>query len=143
MVAKEISTLVAESLDDILQCVYKNANTGARSIVYIVVEQILFDLLRRGVIFETLDMHIFTCVKSSNADDKVCENLFSDNSFTAPIPNFIQLKTDEQIAAERVATKMEQQLTMDTWDSAGKRVASELVSLPSRTVSAPSLSLVD
>lgn len=46
LVAKGISTLVADSLEDILQCADEKAHTGGRSVVYNVVEKMFFDLSR-------------------------------------------------------------------------------------------------
>lgn len=45
LVPKEISTLLADALDDILQCTYEKERTGVLSLVYFV-EQIFFHLLR-------------------------------------------------------------------------------------------------
>lgn len=47
MAAEEISALVAEFFDDILQCAYETERTGVRSFIYKVVEQVLLNLLRR------------------------------------------------------------------------------------------------
>lgn len=136
IVAKEITTLVEESLDDILQCAYENARSGVRSVVYNVVEQVVFDLIRQDVIGETLDKHISAYLDTENAADKVCDKLLSNNSFMTPIATFVKRKTNETIAAERVVAKMKEHLHITAPDPAVKHIERKSVSPPSRTESA-------
>lgn len=122
MVAKVTLTHFEESLDDILQCAYESARTAVRSGLYKVVEQVLFYFLRRGVSGETLDGYVSTYFNIGNTDDKAGKKLLSINYAMAPISKFIQRRTGEAIAAERVATKMEDHLNVHKSDTAVKYV---------------------
>lgn len=93
MAAKEIWTLVRDSLDDILQSTYEKAGSGGFSVVYNDVEKIPFDLLSREVMYATVDNHIANYFDSSDAADKIGEELLCTNAFMAPIPGFIQRTT--------------------------------------------------
>lgn len=90
MVVEENSTLVRETLNDILQCAYKNARVVARPVNYIIMKQVLIDLPRRDVIHKTLHRHISICFKFDDAARKFCEVLLLSNSITSPIAVFVQ-----------------------------------------------------
>lgn len=49
---------MADALDETLQYAYEKELTGARSVVYNVVQQMFFDLLRGDVMDGLLDKHI-------------------------------------------------------------------------------------
>lgn len=71
LVAKEIRSLVVDSLDDVLQCAYERACIGVRSVVYNVVVPNLFDMSRDEAIGEILEKHIAKFSDTSNTPDKV------------------------------------------------------------------------
>lgn len=68
--AKKRLTLVADFLDDILQCTYENAGTAVWPVVYSIVEQVLFDSFRRDVISKSLPKHLSTYFSTSKAINK-------------------------------------------------------------------------
>lgn len=92
MVAKWISTLVVDSLGDILQCPYEKVGMGGRSVVYNVIEKMLFDLLRREVMNKFLDKPIANYFDTSEAVDKISGKLLFTNAFITPIAAIIQRK---------------------------------------------------
>lgn len=107
-VSKEISTLQAESMPDILQW----RNEKARTRVCFTLSFIL--LLSRPYSFFTSGSdgrdprkNIANYFDTSNARDKISEKLLSIKGFVTLIAAFIQRGTGEAIATERVATKME------------------------------------
>lgn len=113
--AKGIPTLLADSLVDIPQCANEQARTGARSVVYIVVEQILFNLLCRVCrerMVEILDQHFMKYFDNSDTTDNVDEKILSANAFMAPFAVLIQREASEAVTQERVATKREKQLEL-------------------------------
>lgn len=50
MVVNELSSLIAECLEDILQFRFENSNTDLRYVVYNILERFLFALIRRNPI---------------------------------------------------------------------------------------------
>lgn len=106
LVTNEISKLVADSLDGILQSSYVKRRIGVCSFVSKDFEQILFDLFRRGVMEDILDNHITRFFDTSNATDEIGEKLLSITAFMARISTFIQLRISKAVTAERVSTKM-------------------------------------
>lgn len=110
LVAKEIPTLVADLLDDIRQCSYEKARSGARSLVYNVIEQIPFDFLRGEVKVVISHKQIAKYFDINDTAYDVCEKLLSSNAFMAPDDAFVQRRTIEAVTAEHVATKMTEQL---------------------------------
>lgn len=60
MVSKEVSTIATELLCIIQQFFYKITRTGAHSVVYYVVEQVLYDFLPQVVIAVSLQRYILT-----------------------------------------------------------------------------------
>lgn len=63
---------MADNFDNILQCPYEKVRTAVPPIVYIVVERILFDLLRQEVVEKIFKKPIATYIDIGNAADKVC-----------------------------------------------------------------------
>lgn len=92
LVAKDISTLEANSLVDTLQFACKKVRTGVGSVDYKIVERILLDLLHREVMDEILENFIANHSDTSDAADKNGEKLLSKNAFTAPIAAVIRCK---------------------------------------------------
>lgn len=143
LVAKEVPTMVADLLDDSLQCTYKKARTGILFVVYNVVGQIQFHLLLREVMNEILDEHIAEYFDPSDTAGKVSEQLPSTNTSMALIAAFIQRRTSEAVAVECVSKNMEEQLRLQAVDADAKHVMQKSVSPPSRTDLAPSNSPSD
>lgn len=137
LVAKESTALVENSLHDILHWVYKEARTGVQSVVYNVVDEILFDLLREDVTDWTLHKHITKYFDTRDPNSKVGEKLLSTYVFMGPIPALIQRRTSEAVTVERVSTKMEKQLRLQRVDADAKCCTKTSVSLPSHTDAAP------
>lgn len=77
---KEISTLVVDFLNHILQCGYEKWKTGVHSVVNSVVEQLLFDWLRREVMDDILEKHIANYFDSSDATNKSGGKLLCTNA---------------------------------------------------------------
>lgn len=96
---KGIQLLVAELVDDILECANQKARVKARSIVYNVVEQILLDLLSRELMEEILANYIVKYFDTTDTAYRVGQKLLSTNSFMAPIATFIQHSTRRVVAA--------------------------------------------
>lgn len=136
VVAREISALWLEFLNDILQCAYENARSGVRSVTYNVVELVFSDLQRREEISRTLHGYISTYVDHGDAADIVRKRLFSTKPFAAPIAVFIQGRTGKAIAVERINTNMESQMNALIPYSAAKHTTSKSVSPPIRTSTA-------
>lgn len=90
MAAKEMSALVLDLLEGILQPTYEKGHPRTRSFVYVVFEQILFDLSRREVSDNALDKHIASHFDTSHATDMIGRKLLTTNAFKAPITSFIQ-----------------------------------------------------
>lgn len=135
--AKEISTIVVDSLDDIQPYKYEKVCTALHCIVGAFVEQILFDLLCREMMHEILDRNIGSYFDTSNTNGKVGEKLLFLNAFLPPMPVFIRHSTSKVVSAERIVTKMEKQLKLETLKADLKPIAQKLVSLQSRTDSVP------
>lgn len=142
LVFREIPTLGANSLDNILQCTCENARTKVCFVVYKVVEQIIFELFRGEVFDEILEKNISKYFDTSYTADKVGKQILSLNDFMVPITAFTLYRTSKSISAERVATKVEKKLKSQAVDTEVKRVQKS-VSPPSRTNSAPSHSSSD
>lgn len=77
MVAKEISTLVSDSLDDLLQWAYGRLGMRFSFVVNIFIEQMLFDLVRGEVMYQILGKHIAEYFDNSNTARKVGESYYS------------------------------------------------------------------
>lgn len=121
-VAKEIPTPVAESLNDILQCAYEKARTGARSVAYIVVQQFIFDLFCREVMDEIPEKHLANYFDTSDDTYKIGKRLLFVNAFMAPVATFVQCRTGGLLAAEDLGTKIEKTLRSRTLDAYAQRV---------------------
>lgn len=106
MVAKECSTVVADSWDDIMQCSYDMAGTGVCSVVYNAVEKILLHLLRSEMMNKTVDKHIANNFDTANSVDKIYGNLQSTNAYIASIVVFMKQEVSEAFLAVHIASKV-------------------------------------
>lgn len=143
LLAKGITRLVADSLDELLHCTYEKVHTGNRSVFYSIVKQIHFDLLHEKLMDQSLNKHIAEYFDTSETAEKAGEKLLSANAFTAAVAALIPCRSSKAVAADRIATDMEQQLRLRTVDPDAKRIMRKSVSPPSRTDSAPSFSSSD
>lgn len=84
------ATLVDESFDDMLCFSYHSAQSGFRSVVYIVLEQVLLDLLHKDVISDTMDALMTKCFDTCAAAKKLSKSLLKLSSFMAPLVTFVQ-----------------------------------------------------
>lgn len=67
-------------LEDILQCIHEDQSTEVRSVVYKVVEQILFGSLSKELAWEALIGHVSTIFSICNAAIKVCKSNFPSSA---------------------------------------------------------------
>lgn len=58
LVTEELRTLVKESVDFIFRSLYHNTQNGICSVEYVVVKQVMVDLLHKDVIWKTPDAQI-------------------------------------------------------------------------------------
>lgn len=112
---------------------YRNSQSGIRSVVYDVDEQLMLDLLRKDVIGEKLDRHIAKFFDTEAATDGLSKKLMTSSSFMAPIATFVSRRPDSAIAdmgtAAAKASKIEQfdaiEIYNDVIDSPPSRLESE------------------
>lgn len=80
-----MGTIVEEVLDDVLCKKFHNVQSGVRSVLYIVVDQVILDLLCKDVIEETLDLDIAKLFYTDEAAEGLTSKmLLTSNSFVAP-----------------------------------------------------------
>lgn len=79
IVGQENLPPVPKSMEGILLCSYKNARAGICSVMLIVDDQILLDVLLRDDIDDTFDKYISTYFTFSDAVHKVCGKLLTLN----------------------------------------------------------------
>lgn len=103
---KDTSPLVAESLDDIMQCPFMNPPTGVQLAIYKVVEQGLLHLLRRCGTGETLNIHVPTNFSFTNGANPVRGKLLPAKAFVTPIAAFLEHKSGQATKMESSITKM-------------------------------------
>lgn len=94
LVAGKLTKLVQGTLKDILCTFYQNSQSSIHSVVYIVVEQVMLNLLRKDAISETLVGHNTKFVNAEAATDRLSDKLLTWSSFLAPIATFERCKTD-------------------------------------------------
>lgn len=76
LVAKEMPLLVADSVDDTMQCAYEKLGTGVHSVVDNFFEQIFSDLSRWEVMEEVLDNHIAKYFYTSDTAKKIGDSYY-------------------------------------------------------------------
>lgn len=91
--------------------------------VFHVAEKVLFNLICRKVLGETVDRHLTTYFITSKAADAVCKKFLPSIAFKTPIPTVIYCRPGEWISIEPVATKTEELLNTATPDPMGKTQA--------------------
>lgn len=103
---------MANSVDENLQVVHKKAHTAACNVAYNFIEQVLLDLLSRKLMYKIPEKHTAKYLDTINTADKVGKNPISTNALMLTVSAFIQHKTSEAVAAERVATKTEKRRSL-------------------------------
>lgn len=98
LVAKEVVTLVEKWLDDILSPSYHNTQSGIRSLVYCVTDQVMLNLLQRDVVLENLNTHIEKCFATGAASHGISKKLFTTSSYMAPIATYYPCETKSPMA---------------------------------------------
>lgn len=93
MVADETLSFVAEPCDNILQRTYEKPYDGVCAFIYNVLEQFSFDQQHRVMIRETLNRHISPYFYSGDAATQGVAQLFSINTFDAPIAAIMSAAT--------------------------------------------------
>lgn len=93
MVAREISDLVPESLDDILPFAYDSTRSGVCSDIYIVIKEVLLHLLCRNLICRTLNRHMSSHLNSNYSSCRIDGKLHLTIYSMAAIVARIQYKT--------------------------------------------------
>lgn len=94
LVANELSTLIEESLDDILRMSLHNAQSEIRSFVYNVIEQAMLVLPRREVIRDTWNVQTENLFHTDAAADRLSQRFITANTFMEPIATFVRRKPD-------------------------------------------------
>lgn len=89
MVTNRVSTIVEESLNDILRKAFHNGKNGISSVEIKVVEQVMPGLVRWDITEETLDTHITKFSDNYAAAKGLSEQLLASSSFMAPIEDFV------------------------------------------------------
>lgn len=64
-----MSKMVEEAQDDVLRKMFHNAQSGFRSVVHNVVEQVMLDMYSKDVIEEMKDAHIANFFESDEAPE--------------------------------------------------------------------------
>lgn len=77
--------MVKEALDGVLHKTFHNTQSGVRSVIYNIVEQVLLDLLHEDDTKETLDAHITNLFSTCEARAGLSKKLLTSTTFMAPI----------------------------------------------------------
>lgn len=70
LIVKELTDRVEEMFRDIMQTSYHIVQTGQRSVIYKVLEQVMLDMLQKDVIEDIIDTHIKKPLDTRNAAEK-------------------------------------------------------------------------
>lgn len=76
-VANELTTVVQQSLDEILRTLYHDGQSSIQTIFLKVVPKVELDPLCRDFICNTLDAHILKFFDTDVASDKISKNLMT------------------------------------------------------------------
>lgn len=106
-IENELMTMVEGSLEDILRTLLHNAESGTRSVVYIVVEQVMLALLRKKVVRDTLNADIVNYCNTDVAANKLSKRLMTSSSFMTPITTFVRQKMDTAMESKNHNTALE------------------------------------
>lgn len=109
-IVMEISGLVAEAFDNIVQCPYENTCNGACFVIHNVLEQLLLDVLPKDMMGDILHNWISPHFNSDDAAEKIDRRLLSTISSTAPTAVFIQRMVGYFMVHGRTVPKLEEQI---------------------------------
>lgn len=127
LVVAKLSTLIEESLDDILRKSLHSAQNGIRSVIYNINAQVMLDLCHKDVIGDTMDAHIAKFLDTNAAADRLSQRLLTLSTFMSPLVTFMRRKIDT--AKEEYSTAF---LTKDPINTV-ERNKDVTDSLPSRS----------
>lgn len=85
MATNKLCSTVQESLNEILKASFHHVQRRIRLVVYSVVEQVMLDLLRKEVIWETLGVHKAKFIDKDAAVEGFSKRLLACSSLMAPI----------------------------------------------------------
>lgn len=88
----ELSTMVDEFVKDILGTSLYKVQRGTQWVVYIVVEKVMLEVLRKDVIRERLDAHIAKFFDTNAPAKALSRRLLTFNSLMVPITTFLRVK---------------------------------------------------
>lgn len=108
MVTNGLPKLIKDTLSEALRTYYHKAQSNIRSVVYRVHEQVMFDLLRKGGIDETLAAHIVKFPGTEAAPEWLSKIYWIQEEFYSPYWNISGRKTepdmdDNETAAAKAA----------------------------------------
>lgn len=93
---------------------YHNAQSGIRSVVYNLVEQVMLDLFRNDFIGEKFEAHVAKAFDTEAAADRLLNKVLTSGSFIKPIATVVRRKRDSAIAKkETVASKASKREQID------------------------------
>lgn len=92
LITNELTTIVEESLEDMLQALLHNAQSGIPSISYNVSEQVMVDLIRKQFIPDTMNAHVANYFNMDVAADKLSKGWLTSGSFRALIAALVRRK---------------------------------------------------
>lgn len=96
--------MVDNSLEDIQRKSLPNAQSGIRSVVFNVVQDMIFGLLRKDLTAETLDAHIAKSLEPDTAIDGLSRRLLISIQFMTHIGTLMRRKRDSEIEEKKHRT---------------------------------------
>lgn len=113
LVKHERATMVDEPLNGVLHKMIHNAESGLRSVLYNVVEQVMVDMLQRDVIGKTLDAHIAKFLCTDEVAEGVSTRLLTLPFLMAPMGTSVRRKTDTATEKKKFSTAVEPKVPRD------------------------------
>lgn len=104
LVTTKLSTMVEESLDDIMRTSLRNAQTSILSVVYNVVEKVILELVRNNVIRETLGTQPVKFIETDAVSEGLLKMLLASSSFMEPIATFLRRQKDTAMEQRKYST---------------------------------------
>lgn len=94
--------MVEKSLEDSLKTSFHNSQSVIRSVVYKVVKQLVWDLLRKDVIGEAIHPHIANVSDTDAASEGLSKMLLTSSSVMPPIATFVRRKRFQKVKGTTV-----------------------------------------
>lgn len=98
LVSKELSTMIEYSLDDLLWNHLRIVQTCFRSVLRIIAEHVMLDLVHKDVIGESLDAPIVKFIDPYPAAERLSKRLLISGTFMVPFATLVKRKSDSAIA---------------------------------------------